>query len=596
MASDPVETENPTTDNNIISAEHDETTVVSAQLTDSTQNEQFATSDVSPPLRERNDDLAAVLLSLFRETTAKVDEHTDAPTVTLPSSSSTSDISTTTASTSTSVNLEFIPFVEDDAYAPMDNDTTSSLENANSPSSFYLTDTIGQLSRHGFYQNKNISLLKPLELKFVNSTQEPSVTPGSSETEDALPILVEKDALPSTQFNIDNVSANLPPASSSLYNNGYYPHGSIIVDDGPADILHVAQGEVSKRKNGKFAEDDNIEKMNEAFHLGNENKEIYDNIDSNVAITTAAYEAPTQPTNKPGQPLKSISSTDKFIPSFAPPSPTAQINPDPVDDHPSRTYSKFGIQDAPLYRYDHGSLDNNAFAYKPPHTSSNTYHHRYYNEPEEIPTSRIQNPYNYYSTNNNPQTNNNDNKHRDSGIGMLPQLYKNNQFFYEDSSAALDSYEDYETYINPPANGISTPASVTHRIKSFTSSTPRSSTRATTFQFLGERVKLPSYNQQRATSTPRYKYAYLNSNRGTTSHRVTTERSTTAADYKPMVAPFPFNLPRVQDNRYNLGIKLSGCNVVGKMYSVGEVIDELSSECLKCMCSDIGVHCAERKC
>ncbi|CAL8084351.1 unnamed protein product [Orchesella dallaii] len=497
-----------------------------------------------------------------------------------PSSSTQSDVDYTSTSVPISTtsdsngNLEFIPFGVEDAVVPTgSNDTLLPIIEPTS------MDNHGALAH-----NPNLSLLKPLELKFINGTEEPLLAKGSHETENidaTLPILVERDEDADKdnekQYQINNSQS----ISTSLYNNGYYPHGTIIQDDGHhPDELFVEQGELNQR------EHDNMEH-------------------SHTARST---------TKRPEQPLKAISSIDKFIPSYSP--ATVQPGPPKPPSNPSRTYSKFGMQDSPLYRYDHNAPGSSGFggaliaqgqtpsSIPAPTPTQQVYHHRYYNEPEEIPTSRINNPYNYYNIENKP--------HRGGGgqgIGMLPQLYKNNnQFFYEDSSAALDSYEDeYESYIQTTGSNtlLPKPTSSTgphHYVSTKpTSSTPRTkapiSTVPTQSRFLGERVRLPSYNQQRTTSTPKYKYAYI-SNRPSVQSKLTTERTaiTTNADLKQH-APFPFNLPKSQDSSlYNLGIKLSGCNVVGKMYSVGDIIEELSSTCVRCMCSHIGVHCAERSC
>lgn len=38
-------------------------------------------------------------------------------------------------------------------------------------------------------------------------------------------------------------------------------------------------------------------------------------------------------------------------------------------------------------------------------------------------------------------------------------------------------------------------------------------------------------------------------------------------------------------------LKLAGCNIYGRMYRVGKIITELSTECLECKCTEIGVSC-----
>lgn len=43
-------------------------------------------------------------------------------------------------------------------------------------------------------------------------------------------------------------------------------------------------------------------------------------------------------------------------------------------------------------------------------------------------------------------------------------------------------------------------------------------------------------------------------------------------------------------------LKLAGCNIYGRMYRVGRIIDELSSACLECRCTEVGVHCTPLSC
>lgn len=43
-------------------------------------------------------------------------------------------------------------------------------------------------------------------------------------------------------------------------------------------------------------------------------------------------------------------------------------------------------------------------------------------------------------------------------------------------------------------------------------------------------------------------------------------------------------------------LKLSGCNIYGRMYHVGRVITELSSPCLECRCTEVGVSCSPLAC
>lgn len=43
-------------------------------------------------------------------------------------------------------------------------------------------------------------------------------------------------------------------------------------------------------------------------------------------------------------------------------------------------------------------------------------------------------------------------------------------------------------------------------------------------------------------------------------------------------------------------LKISSCNIYGRMYRLGKIIPELSTPCLECMCTEIGVHCNQLKC
>lgn len=43
-------------------------------------------------------------------------------------------------------------------------------------------------------------------------------------------------------------------------------------------------------------------------------------------------------------------------------------------------------------------------------------------------------------------------------------------------------------------------------------------------------------------------------------------------------------------------LKLAGCNIYGRMYRVGRIIVELSSSCLECRCTEVGVSCTPLNC
>ncbi|XP_025200317.1 uncharacterized protein LOC112598156 isoform X2 [Melanaphis sacchari] len=68
-------------------------------------------------------------------------------------------------------------------------------------------------------------------------------------------------------------------------------------------------------------------------------------------------------------------------------------------------------------------------------------------------------------------------------------------------------------------------------------------------------------------------------------------------EVKPNIVTTP--LKTKIDPEFNLLasiLKISGCNIYGRMYRVGKIIPELSNPCLECMCTEIGVHCNQLKC
>lgn len=55
--------------------------------------------------------------------------------------------------------------------------------------------------------------------------------------------------------------------------------------------------------------------------------------------------------------------------------------------------------------------------------------------------------------------------------------------------------------------------------------------------------------------------------------------------------------PTTKTTRGSVGIlKLAGCNIYGRMYHVGRIITELSSPCLECTCTELGVQCKPSAC
>ncbi|XP_059612831.1 uncharacterized protein LOC132259284 [Phlebotomus argentipes] len=58
-----------------------------------------------------------------------------------------------------------------------------------------------------------------------------------------------------------------------------------------------------------------------------------------------------------------------------------------------------------------------------------------------------------------------------------------------------------------------------------------------------------------------------------------------------------FTKPIISSSQDPAGIlKLAGCNIYGRMYRVGRIISELSSPCLECKCTEVGVHCTPLDC
>lgn len=73
----------------------------------------------------------------------------------------------------------------------------------------------------------------------------------------------------------------------------------------------------------------------------------------------------------------------------------------------------------------------------------------------------------------------------------------------------------------------------------------------------------------------------------------------TTAKVIPLSRPSEKNVPQIiaGDPGAASGLlKLSGCNIFGRMYRIGKIIAELSSPCLQCMCAEVGVHCSPLKC
>ncbi|XP_070160306.1 uncharacterized protein [Polyergus mexicanus] len=74
----------------------------------------------------------------------------------------------------------------------------------------------------------------------------------------------------------------------------------------------------------------------------------------------------------------------------------------------------------------------------------------------------------------------------------------------------------------------------------------------------------------------------------TSAERLTEETETVETSSKVLDNEIPMSVGSL--------LKLAGCNIYGRMYRVGRIITELSSSCMECRCTEIGVQCKQLEC
>ncbi|CAL1672997.1 unnamed protein product, partial [Lasius platythorax] len=74
----------------------------------------------------------------------------------------------------------------------------------------------------------------------------------------------------------------------------------------------------------------------------------------------------------------------------------------------------------------------------------------------------------------------------------------------------------------------------------------------------------------------------------TSTERLTEETETVETSSKVLDNEIPMSVGSL--------LKLAGCNIYGRMYRVGRIITELSSPCMECRCTEIGVQCKQLGC
>lgn len=74
----------------------------------------------------------------------------------------------------------------------------------------------------------------------------------------------------------------------------------------------------------------------------------------------------------------------------------------------------------------------------------------------------------------------------------------------------------------------------------------------------------------------------------TSTERLTEETETVETSSKVLDNEIPMSMGSL--------LKLAGCNIYGRMYRVGRIITELSSPCMECRCTEIGVQCKQLEC
>ncbi|XP_025263622.1 uncharacterized protein LOC105252197 isoform X2 [Camponotus floridanus] len=74
----------------------------------------------------------------------------------------------------------------------------------------------------------------------------------------------------------------------------------------------------------------------------------------------------------------------------------------------------------------------------------------------------------------------------------------------------------------------------------------------------------------------------------TSAEKLTEEMKTVETSSKVLDNEIPMSMGSL--------LKLAGCNIYGRMYRVGRIITELSSPCMECRCTEIGVQCKQLEC
>ncbi|CAG7785638.1 unnamed protein product [Allacma fusca] len=241
----------------------------------------------------------------------------------------------------------------------------------------------------------------------------------------------------------------------------------------------------------------------------------------------------------------------------SPSRPLSSPQPTLSNENPARTYSKFGIQDSAYYKYGYGNVARES------QTSSVrpiVHHHRYYNAPEQEHLV--------------PQTSHSD----------FEPVINEDDMTYTDDEDEGTSFEEqsaespYDHVNYPNLNGES---------HSYQNTPPPKFV----FPQISPVVTSPPTHPPKAPPT-----VHPNGTKTISGNSNSHPNNRDKIGFNPAVA-FPFALPkRPAGSEFNLGLKLSGCNIYGKMYNIGDVIRELSSSCVRCLCTEIGVQCSEISC
>ena len=430
-------------------------------------------------------------------------------------------------------NVQFIPFgVEDAVVSPMND-------------SVYEQVPPAQLA----YSNHalKISLIPPTPPKGYTVRQQVGVEKTGLEVNAHAVEPPQVPALPSNvpQDDLRNAIMDVP-VSTSLYSHGYYHRNGIITDDGVKESLEL---EVSSRRPfpGQVFDDEN-----DSFKVG-----------------------PAMPHKRIGGPSPSAQqsmSPPETLATLPPMTPTLSVS------NPARTYSRFGIQDSAFYRYGLGSPGKNT-APSPPLIPAVPNHHYKIHHHQQQQQGQQYNPQNnhhrYYNA---PEQ---DRPDYHMPISEDDMAYEDDvEDDEEEISYNEQSAEDYHNpnQQHPLSSSVRTPSTPSGNL----------SNRDPSNTVLPSKVPLPLTTT--TTMSP--------STGGSALQKVGgfSNSSSSSNNFKPAVA-YPFTIPKKPPGLdFNLGLKLSGCNIYGKMYNVGDIIRELSSACIRCLCTEFGVQCTALPC